>query len=163
MEQRDYIKRQIEQIGILLGRMLSTLLGLRSGGDTGSAIQQICGELKDELDLDIDMLASADAETVIKELQTKGFDYDLLIRLRGVIDSMAASLPENDRRRQSLTDLSDKLAAGTQAGLLHGGFLRFPVNHSFSLALRREVRLYTTLLSLPSRTDIIVGVKPAER
>lgn len=115
MEQRDYIKRQIEQIGILLGRMLSTLIGLRSGGDTGSAIQQICGELKDELDLDIDILASADAETVIKELQTKGFDYDLLIRLRGVIDSMAASLPENDRRRQSLTDLSDKLAAGTQA------------------------------------------------
>ena len=125
MEQRDYIKRQIEQIGILLGRMLSTLLGLRSSGDTGSAIQQICGELKDELDLDIDMLASADAETVIKELQTKGFDYDLLIRLRGVIDSMAASLPENDRRRQSLTDLSDKLAAGTQAAYSTADFSDF--------------------------------------
>lgn len=125
MEQRDYIKRQIEQIGILLGRMLSTLLGLRSGGDTGSAIQQICGELKDELDLDIDMLASADAETVIKELQTKGFDYDLLIRLRGVIDSMAASLPENDRRRQSLTDLSDKLAASTQAAYSTADFSDF--------------------------------------
>lgn len=125
MEQRDYIKRQIEQIGILLGRMLSTLLGSRSGGDTGSAIQQICGELKDELDLDIDMLASADAETVIKELQTKGFDYDLLIRLRGVIDSMAASLPENDRRRQSLTDLSDKLAAGTQAAYSTADFSDF--------------------------------------
>ena len=125
MEQRDYIKRQIEQIGILLGRMLSTLLGLRSGGDTGSAIQQICGELKDELDLDIDMLASADAETVIKELQTKGFDYDLLIRLRGVIDSMAASLPENDRRRQSLPDLSDKLAAGTQAAYSTADFSDF--------------------------------------
>ena len=125
MEQRDYIKRQIEQIGILLGRMLSTLLGLRPGGDTGSAIQQICGELKDELDLDIDMLASADAETVIKELQTKGFDYDLLIRLRGVIDSMAASLPENDRRRQSLTDLSDKLAAGTQAAYSTADFSDF--------------------------------------
>ena len=105
--------------------MLSTLLGLRSGGDTGSAIQQICGELKDELDLDIDMLASADAETVIKELQTKGFDYDLLIRLRGVIDSMAASLPENDRRRQSLTDLSDKLAAGTQAAYSTADFSDF--------------------------------------
>ena len=125
MEQRDYIKRQIEQIGILLGRMLSTLLGLRSGGDTGSAIQQICEELKDELDLDIDILASADAETVIKELQTKGFDYDLLIRLRGVIDSMAASLPENDRRRQSLTDLSDKLAAGTQAAYSTADFSDF--------------------------------------
>ena len=125
MEQRDYIKRQIEQIGILLGRMLSTLLGLRSGRDSGSAIQQICGELKDELDLDIDMLASADAETVIKELQTKGFDYDLIIRLRGVIDSMAASLPENDRRRQSLTDLSDKLAAGTQAAYSTADFSDF--------------------------------------
>lgn len=125
MEQRDYIKRQIEQIGILLGRMLSTLIGLRSGGDTGSAIQQICGELKDKLDLDIDMLASADAETVIKELQTKGFDYDLLIRLRGVIDSMTASLPENDRRRQSLTDLSDKLAAGTQAAYSTADFSDF--------------------------------------
>ena len=125
MEQRDYIKRQIEQIGILLGRMLSTLLGLRSGGDTGSAIQQICAGLKDELDLDIDILASADAETVIKELQTKGFDYDLLIRLRGVIDSMAASLPENDRRRQSLTDLSDKLAAGTQTAYSTADFSDF--------------------------------------
>ena len=67
MEQRDYIKRQIEQIGILLGRMLSTLIGLRSGGDTGSAIQQICGELKDELDIDIDSLASADTEIMIKD------------------------------------------------------------------------------------------------
>lgn len=125
MEQRDYIKRQIEQIGILLGRMLSTLLGLRSGGDTGSAIQQICGELKDELDLDIDSLASADTEIMIKDLQAKGFDYDLLIRLRGVIDSMAASLPENDRRRQSLTDLSDKLVAGTQAAYSTADFSDF--------------------------------------
>lgn len=125
MEQRDYIKRQIEQIGILLGRMLSTLLGLRSGGDTGSAIQQICGELKDELDIDIDSLASADTEIMIKDLQTKGFDYDLLIRLRGVIDSMAASLPENDRRRQSLTALSDKLAAGTQAAYSTADFSDF--------------------------------------
>ena len=125
MEQRDYIKRQIEQIGILLGRMLSTLLGLRSGGDTGSAIQQICGELKDELDIDIDSLASADTEVMIKDLQTKGFDYDLLIRLRGVIDSMAASLPENDRRRQSLTDLSDELAAGTQAAYSTADFSDF--------------------------------------
>lgn len=125
MEQRDYIKRQIEQIGILLGRMLSTLLGLRSGGDTGSAIQQICGELKDELDIDIDSLASADTEIMIKDLQTKGFDYDLLIRLRGVIDSMAASLPENDRRRQSLTDLSDKLAASTQAAYSTADFSDF--------------------------------------
>ena len=124
MEQRDYIKRQIEQIGILLGRMLSTLL-VRSGGDTGSAIQQICEELKDELDLDIDSLASADTEVMIKDLQTKGFDYDLLIRLRGVIDSMAASLPENDRRRQSLTDLSDKLAAGTQAAYSTADFSDF--------------------------------------
>ena len=125
MEQRDYIKRQIEQIGILLGRMLSTLLGLRSGGDTGSAIQQICGELKDELDIDIDSLASADTEIMIKDLQTKGFDYDLLIRLRGLIDSMAASLPENDRRRQSLTDLSDKLATGTQAAYFTADFSDF--------------------------------------
>ena len=125
MEQRDYIKRQIEQIGILLGRMLSTLLGLRSGGDTGSAIQQICGELKDELDIDIDSLASADTEIMIKDLQTKGFDYDLLIRLRGVIDSMAASLPENDRRRHSLTALSDKLAASTQAAYSTADFSDF--------------------------------------
>ena len=125
MEQRDYIKRQIEQIGILLGRMLSTLLGLRSSGDTGSAIQQICGELKDELDIDIDSLASADTEVMIKDLQTKGFDYDLLIRLRGVIDSMAASLPENDRRRQSLTDLPDTLAAGTQAAYSTADFSYF--------------------------------------
>ena len=56
MEQRDYIKRQIEQIGIMLERMFSTLLGLRSGGNTGSVVRQLCGEFKEELDIDIDTL-----------------------------------------------------------------------------------------------------------
>ena len=115
MEQRDYIKRQIEQIGIMLERMFSTLLGLRSGGNTGSVVRQLCGEFKEELDIDIDTLIQADQDTVIRVLQSKGFDYDLLVRLRSVIDSMASSLQDGDPAKDSLTSLSDKLGAGTRA------------------------------------------------
>lgn len=115
MEQRDYIKRQIEQIGIMLERMFSTLLGLRSGGNTGSVVRQLCGEFKEELDIDIDTLIQADQDTVIRVLQSKGFDYDLLVRLRSVIDSMASSLQDGDPAKDSLISLSDKLGAGTRA------------------------------------------------
>ena len=106
MEQRDYIKRQIEQIGIMLERMFSTLLGLRSGGNTGSVVRQLCGEFKEELDIDIDTLIQADQDTVIRVLQSKGFDYDLLVRLRSVIDSMASSLQDGDPAKDGLTSLS---------------------------------------------------------
>ena len=125
MEQRDYIKRQIEQIGIMLERMFSTLLGLRSGGNTGSVVRQLCGEFKEELDIDIDTLIQADQDTVIRVLQSKGFDYDLLVRLRSVIDSMASSLQDGDPAKDSLTSLSDKLGAGTWAAYSTADFSDF--------------------------------------
>lgn len=125
MEQRDYIKRQIEQIGIMLERMFSTLLGLRSGGNTGSVVRQLCGEFKEELDIDIDTLIQADQDTVIRMLQAKGFDYDLLIRLRSVIDSMASSLPDGDPAKDCLISLSDKLGAGTRVAYSTADFSDF--------------------------------------
>ena len=117
MEQRDYIKRQIEQIGIMLERMFSTLLGLRSGGNTGSVVRQLCGEFKEELDIDIDTLIQADQDTVIRVLQSKGFDYDF--------DSMASSLQDGDPAKDSLTSLSDKLGAGTRAAYSTADFSDF--------------------------------------
>lgn len=125
MEQRDYIKRQIEQIGIMLERMLSTLFGLRSGGNTGSAVRQLCGEFKEELDIDIDTLIPADQDTVIRVLQAKGFDYDMLIRLRSVIDGMASSLQDGDPAKDGLTALSEKLGTGTQAAYSTADFSDF--------------------------------------
>ena len=125
MEQRDYIKRQIEQIGIMLERMFSTLLGLRSGGNTGSVVRQLCGEFKEELDIDLDTLIQADQDTVIRMLQAKGFDYDLLVRLRSVIDSMASSLQDGDPAKDGLTSLSDKLGAGTRAAYSTADFSDF--------------------------------------
>ena len=41
-------------------------------------------------------LIQADQDTVIRMLQAKGFDYDLLVRLRSVIDSMGAAYSTAD-------------------------------------------------------------------
>ncbi len=50
MEQSDYLKRQIEQIGVVLGGLLNRLLG-RSPGSEASTVQHVCDELKRELDM----------------------------------------------------------------------------------------------------------------
>ena len=70
-------------------------------------------------------LIPADQDTVIRVLQSKGFDYDLLVRLRSVIDSMASSLQDGDPAKDSLTSLSDKLGAGTRAAYSTADFSDF--------------------------------------
>lgn len=70
-------------------------------------------------------LIQADQDTVIRVLQSKGFDYDLLVRLRSVIDSMASSLQDGDPAKDSLISLSDKLGAGTRAAYSTADFSDF--------------------------------------
>ena len=71
MEQEDYIKRQIDQLGRILGKILTDLLGLKTGGLAGEGIEAAGRALKSELDMDIDDLVSVPADELIKVLQTR--------------------------------------------------------------------------------------------
>jgi len=60
MEHRDLIKDQIEQLGKVLGKILSDFLGLKTIGQVSQGIEIANKQLKSRLDIDIDKLLSID-------------------------------------------------------------------------------------------------------
>lgn len=56
MEQEDYIKRQIDQLGRVLGKLLAGLMGLKARGQTSQGIESVSQALKTELGLNLEDL-----------------------------------------------------------------------------------------------------------
>jgi hypothetical protein len=69
MQQEDWLIRQINQLGRVLGKILADLLGLKTQGQIGEGIEAAKQALKNELDLNIDDLISIPTEQFIKTLQ----------------------------------------------------------------------------------------------
>jgi len=69
MQQEDYIKRQIDQIGIMLEKLFSVLLGLRAKGRESEEILQVDNALSDTLNLNVDDLLAIAADKLIETLQ----------------------------------------------------------------------------------------------
>ena len=64
MQQRDIIKDQIEQVGKVLGQLLSKFLDLKTMGEERQAVEVTKQELKDELDIDVEALLDFDKEAL---------------------------------------------------------------------------------------------------
>jgi len=71
MEQRDLIKDQIEQLGKVLGKILSGFLGLKSSGETSVGIEISNEQLKNELDIDLSQLLELDKYDLKKYLTSR--------------------------------------------------------------------------------------------
>jgi hypothetical protein len=52
-QEKDYLKKQIDQLGIVLRKVLSDLLGLKQQGLQEDVIEMTNKELKSEIDLDL--------------------------------------------------------------------------------------------------------------
>lgn len=73
MEQ-DYIKRLIEEIGRILGKIASDIIGLKNQGQVGEVYEIVRQNFKAELDFDMDQLLAIDNENLIRYLtEEKGF------------------------------------------------------------------------------------------
>ena len=68
MEQEDYIKRQIEQLGKVLGKLLADLIRLKTNGRMSEGMEEADHALKTELDLDLNSLALIPAESFLTSL-----------------------------------------------------------------------------------------------
>jgi hypothetical protein len=71
MEQEDYLKRQIDQLGRVLGKILSDLCGSKTRGMISSGIEAASHDLKTELDMDINTLVSIPTSKLIDTLQQR--------------------------------------------------------------------------------------------
>ena len=58
MQQSDYLMRQIEQLGRVLGKVLAHLLGLREQGKAHQGMEHAVELFREELDLDLKLLLS---------------------------------------------------------------------------------------------------------
>jgi len=64
MEQRDLLKDQIEQLGMVLGKIFANFFGLKAEGKIALGMEITQQNLKSELDLDIDKMIGLTKENL---------------------------------------------------------------------------------------------------
>lgn len=107
MEQRDYIKRQIEQIGIVIGAILGYIMRLGPGQSAIAGIDHVRTSLKDELDIDLDALLSSPASETVGLLESKGFDFERMERFREMLIRLSDRLPEQNPVKEQIEAFAD--------------------------------------------------------
>lgn len=86
MEQQDYLKKQIDQLGKVLGKIFSDLLGLKSNGQINAGLEITNQTLKKELDLDIQNLLDIPIDDFVNTLRThKNLTNDNLDKLAEIL------------------------------------------------------------------------------
>ena len=99
MEQEDYLKRQIDQLGRVLGKILTKLLGLGSNGQASQRIETTNQILKEESDLNIQELIDLKTDGFINTLiSEKNFTHKNLDQLAEILLLIADSKPDKDKK-----------------------------------------------------------------
>lgn len=78
MVYRDYLKKQIDELGRVLGKLLADLMTLKTQGKTEQGIEIVNKTLKTEFDLDIYKIMSLPKEEIIEKLEKITSDYRLI-------------------------------------------------------------------------------------
>lgn len=82
MEQQDYLKKQIDQLGQVLAKILSDLLGLKNKGQINNGIELTNQTLKTEIDFDIQELLDIPTDDFVNTLKKqKNLTNDNLAKL----------------------------------------------------------------------------------
>ena len=99
MEQKDYLQKQINQLGRLLGELLSNLLGLKSQGQINDGVEITNQVLKRELDLNIQELINIRTDNFINTLKTgKSFNNQNLDKLADILLLIADNKQGKDKQ-----------------------------------------------------------------
>lgn len=90
MERRDYVKKQIDQLGRVLGKILADFLALKNTTNAGEAIDSVVQSLTAKLDLNPTMLVDIPRSEIIDRLlRVYGFNKDSLELLAKIMLAIA--------------------------------------------------------------------------
>lgn len=108
MEKRDYILRQIDQLGRVLAKLLSDLTGLKNQGQTSKAIEITNQVLQEELNFDIEDLIAIPTNELIYTLQSdKKFSINNIEKIADIFlfvaDHTFDEEDQNERRKKLYT------------------------------------------------------------
>ena len=93
MQQEDYIKRQIDQLGRVLGKILADLMGLKARRQASLEIESVSQALKTELGLTIDDLTLIPTDSFLTTLlDTKKFSDNNFEQLAEIMFLIAEEL-----------------------------------------------------------------------
>ena len=101
MEQQDFLKRQTDQLGRSLGKMISILPGLSNHGTANVCVADIEQMLTDELAIDVDhFLRMPDSEFIIELEGKRKFSNENLWQLAETFEGIANGLKGNEHRSE---------------------------------------------------------------
>ncbi len=109
MEQEDYIKRQIDKLGEVLGKILSDLIGLKNQADIQSGIDSVNQAFINELNLDLNELIAVSNEDFINTLlDTKKFSNESLEKLGDILLLLAQEVEQRNSDNNNVRKLIGK-------------------------------------------------------
>jgi hypothetical protein len=109
LEQEDFIKRQIDQLGRVLGTILADLIGLKAQGQISEGIEAADKELKKKLYLNVDNLTSISTEKFIKTLQEgKKLSNDNFDKLVDILFLLTEELDERNTDNEKKNKLYER-------------------------------------------------------
>ncbi len=99
MEQRDYLKKQIDQLGQVLAKIFSDLLGLKNSGQINAGLEITSQALKNELNIDIQALLDIPTDNFIDTLTTqKNLTNDNLDKLAEILLLIADNRQDDNKK-----------------------------------------------------------------
>ncbi len=109
MEQEDFIKRQIDKLGQVLGKILGDLLGLKNQADIQSGIESVNQAFINELNLDLNELIVVSNEEFINTLlDTKKFSNENLENLGDILLLLAEEAEQRNSDNNNVRKLNEK-------------------------------------------------------
>ena len=100
MEQRDYLKKQIDELAQVLGKLLSELLQLKKEGKTKESLELTNQTLKTSLTQDLDELLAIPDESFISQLKAKKIKNEAMEKLADVLLVIADTEGPSERGKQ---------------------------------------------------------------
>jgi len=98
MEKRDYLMRQIEQLGQVLAQMLAWLLGIRQKGGGSLGLEELMQTYKSELDIDLDELIQIPVDELIMFLKNRyKYNDNHLETMADILHETAENYFKNER------------------------------------------------------------------
>ena len=102
MEQRDFLEREIDLLGRVLGKIITSLLGVKSGSVSTKGIEIVDQTLRGGVDLDIEQLLSVERDDLIDFLvNEKGFNDGNLGQMVDILLLLADDMESGDPQLNS--------------------------------------------------------------
>lgn len=102
MEHRDLIKDEIEKLTQALGSIFSGFMGLKAAGKMEQAVEVSKGQLKTELDIDLELLFTFSKLDILAYLRRKKWTYGHYKTLSMYLKEIGEHELQNDKAKAKI-------------------------------------------------------------